>query len=194
MKLKTLVLALGLTGGALLLSACGDKEANTASTTAAPAHSEQAATEAAEKSSTTEQVVKAATEAAASVQQQAAESVEKVSEAAASAKDAVSEKMEQAKQAVAQAMTPAVPAQPKPPTDKGAEVYGQCVGCHGPSGGGGVGPKLAGQSRDDLIAKLKDYRSGKQMGPQTAMMAPIAQGLSDEDIEAVASYIATHFN
>ena len=87
----------------------------------------------------------------------------------------------------------AAPEQPKPPADKGAELYGQCVGCHGPSGGGGVGPRLAGQSADALIQKLKDYKAGKQLGPQTAMMAPIAQGLSDADIEAVANYIANHF-
>lgn len=87
----------------------------------------------------------------------------------------------------------AEPEQPKAPADKGAEVYGQCVGCHGPRGGGGVGPRLAGQSADALMRKLKDYKAGKQMGPQTAMMAPIAQGLSDADIEAVANYIAKNF-
>lgn len=87
----------------------------------------------------------------------------------------------------------AEPEQPKPPADKGAAVYQQCVGCHGPSGGGGVGPRLAGQSADALMKKLHAYKAGKQMGPQTAMMAPIAQGLSDADIEAVANYIAKHF-
>lgn len=194
MKLKTLLLALGMTSGALMLSACGDKGQQASNEAAAP--TEQAAApamQAAEKQTTTEAAVSSAKEAAASVQQQASAAVDRATEAAQSASEAVGEKVEEAKQAVAEAMTPAVPAQPKPPADKGAEIYGQCVGCHGPTGGGGVGPKLAGQSSDALAAKLKDYKAGKQMGPQTAMMAPIAQGLSDEDVEAVANYIATNF-
>ncbi len=92
------------------------------------------------------------------------------------------------------AMTAATePQQPQAPADLGAKVYGQCVGCHGPQGGGGVGPKLAGQSAQAIKDKMHAYKAGKQVGPQTAMMAPIAQGMSDADIEAVANYIATHF-
>lgn len=87
----------------------------------------------------------------------------------------------------------AVPEQPAAPANKGAEVYAQCVGCHGPTGSGGVGPRLAGQSAEKLIQKLQAYKAGKMVGPQTVMMAPIAQSLSDEDIEAVAHYIAENF-
>ena len=85
------------------------------------------------------------------------------------------------------------PQQPQAPADLGAKVYGLCVGCHGPQGGGGVGPKLAGQSAQAIKDKMHAYKAGKQVGPQTAMMVPIAQGMSDADIEAVANYIATHF-
>jgi len=87
----------------------------------------------------------------------------------------------------------AVPDQPAAPANKGAEIYAQCVGCHGPTGGGGVGPRLAGQPAEKLIENLQAYKAGKTVGPQTAMMAPIAQAMSDEDIEAVAHYIAENF-
>lgn len=52
-------------------------------------------------------------------------------------------------------------------------------------------PKLAGQTRAAIRAKLLDYRAGKPMGPLTAIMAATAKDLTDEDIEALAAYIAT---
>lgn len=66
-----------------------------------------------------------------------------------------------------------------------------CVGCHGANGEGGVGPMLHGQSDKDIKAKLHEYKAGKERGPMTAMMASMAEQLSDEDIENVAAYIAT---
>ncbi|GAB6033988.1 c-type cytochrome [Galenea microaerophila] len=66
-----------------------------------------------------------------------------------------------------------------------------CVGCHGANGEGGVGPKLAGQPAADIAQKLHDYKAGKQVGPMTSMMAPMAAGLSDADIENIAAYVAT---
>ncbi len=192
MQMKTLVLALGLAGGAVLLSSCGDK-AQEHTTNTASVQNEPSAAQPAEKSTVTEQAVEATKQAASAAQETATQAVEKVTDVAKSAATTVNEKVEQAKKAVAASMTPAVPAQPKPPTNKGAEIYEQCVGCHGPTGGGGVGPKLQGQAKEALIAKLKAYKAGQQRGPQTALMAPIAQGLSDEDIEKVANYIATHF-
>ena len=66
-----------------------------------------------------------------------------------------------------------------------------CVGCHGANGEGGVGPKLSGQSAADIAQKLHDYKAGKQRGPMTSMMAPMAAGLSDADIENIAAYVAT---
>jgi cytochrome c553 len=52
-------------------------------------------------------------------------------------------------------------------------------------------PKLAGQSAEMLATKLRDYRAGKTLGEQSAMMIPTAQALSDADIDAMASYIAS---
>lgn len=73
----------------------------------------------------------------------------------------------------------------------GQAAYSTCVGCHGAAGEGGVGPKLAGQSADDIKTKLHKYKAGEQMGPMTSMMAPMAAGLSDADIENIAAYVAT---
>ena len=91
---------------------------------------------------------------------------------------------------------PATPASVPAAADGGMEhgriKYGSiCAGCHGKNGeGSGVFPKVAGQSADTLAAKLRDYKAGKQMGQQTAMMAPNAQNLSEEDIDALAAYMA----
>ncbi|MDG6778439.1 c-type cytochrome [Thiomicrorhabdus sp. zzn3] len=73
----------------------------------------------------------------------------------------------------------------------GQAAYATCAGCHGGAGEGGVGPKLAGQAAADISAKLHKYKAGEQVGPMTSMMAPMAAGLSDADIENIAAYVAT---
>lgn len=73
----------------------------------------------------------------------------------------------------------------------GQGTFGTCAGCHGADAHGGVGPKLAGLKADEIVKLLHKYKSGEQMGPMTSMMAPMAAGLSDADIENVAAYIAT---
>ncbi|HID00173.1 MAG TPA: c-type cytochrome [Piscirickettsiaceae bacterium] len=66
-----------------------------------------------------------------------------------------------------------------------------CAGCHGANGEGGVGPKLIGLSAEKAKQLLTDYKAGKQLGPMTSMMAPMAAGLSDSDIDNLAAFIAT---
>ncbi len=73
----------------------------------------------------------------------------------------------------------------------GQAAFATCVGCHGANAEGGVGPKLAGQSADAIKEKLHKYKAGEQMGPMTSMMAPMAAGLSDADIENIAAYVST---
>jgi len=41
-----------------------------------------------------------------------------------------------------------------------------------------------------LTAKLKDYRAGKQVGPQSDTMMPFAKPLTDTEIDAIAGYLA----
>ena len=66
-----------------------------------------------------------------------------------------------------------------------------CVTCHGSNAEGNVGPKLAGQPEADIIRKLTEFRAGKQRGPMTFMMAPMAQGLTEEEVKNVAAYVSS---
>jgi len=77
------------------------------------------------------------------------------------------------------------------PGVNGHDLYAsKCVSCHGLTGEGLAGnPKLAGLSTADIQSRLTDYRSGKQMGPKTVIMASMAKSLSDEQIAALASYL-----
>ena len=75
---------------------------------------------------------------------------------------------------------------------KGKEkVQVLCSACHGldgvaASGGNSViVPNLTAQHKDYLIAKLKDYKSGKINHPQ---MTLIAQMLTDEEIKYVSEW------
>ncbi len=74
-----------------------------------------------------------------------------------------------------------------------------CSACHSPTGKGnapGGFPSLAGQHADYIAAQLKMYRkgyeyeSGRTNDGDIKVMQTIAFGLSDKEIEAVASYIA----
>ena len=72
-----------------------------------------------------------------------------------------------------------------------AKVQVICSACHGldgvaASGGNSVIiPNLTAQHKDYLIAKLKDYKSGKINHPQ---MTLIAQMLTDEEISSVSEW------
>jgi cytochrome c len=67
-----------------------------------------------------------------------------------------------------------------------------CQSCHGRDGAGlGAFPKLAGKPAAELAGKLKDYRAGKQVGPQSSTMIPFAKPLTDAEIEVITGYLAT---
>jgi cytochrome c553 len=51
-------------------------------------------------------------------------------------------------------------------------------------------PRLAGKEADYLADRLTRYRSGERMGPNTALMAPHAADLSDDEITALSLYLA----
>jgi cytochrome c553 len=69
------------------------------------------------------------------------------------------------------------------------QVWNTCAACHGPQGQGGLGPKLQGQSADDIITKLLAYKAGEIVGPQSAMMWPTAKNLTDGQIGTIGVYI-----
>ena len=79
-----------------------------------------------------------------------------------------------------------------PPEDQpyGLDVYtAKCVRCHGNLGQGLVkNPALKGLSAAVIQQKLLDYRAGKTLGAQTAVMAQVATGLSEAEIAAVSIY------
>ncbi|MEW5789717.1 MAG: c-type cytochrome [Pseudomonadota bacterium] len=86
------------------------------------------------------------------------------------------------------------PATPTPPAaDPGRLKYaGVCLGCHGPDAKGqGPFPKLTGKPAAELAAMLQDYRAGKPRGPQSDTMMPFAKPLTDEEIQALANYLAS---
>lgn len=64
-----------------------------------------------------------------------------------------------------------------------------CAACHGPTGTSSnpLWPHLAGQQAAYLVKQMKDFRDGKRSDP---VMAPMAAGLSDKDIEDLAAYYA----
>ncbi|MGW8389374.1 c-type cytochrome [Pseudoduganella sp. HUAS MS19] len=71
----------------------------------------------------------------------------------------------------------------------GARLAASCTGCHGTNGAtqGNAIPPLAGQSKDQLMAALKDFKAGKR--PAT-IMTQLAKGYTDEQLEIMAAYFA----
>ncbi len=73
--------------------------------------------------------------------------------------------------------------------------YGACVRCHGEKGKGkgknnSLFPIIGGQQKAYLVKQLKDFKSGKRANDPAGMMAMVAKGLSNKEIEAVAEYAA----
>ena len=68
-------------------------------------------------------------------------------------------------------------------------LWAGCAACHGPDGGGGIGPMLAGQSSDDIINKLTIYKNNGTIGAQSALMWGQAGMLSDQDIKTLGEFI-----
>ena len=80
------------------------------------------------------------------------------------------------------------------PAELGEGLYIGCIACHGPNGGGGVGPQLAGQSADAILGKLQSYGKGETLGPQSALMWSQAAQLSDNDMENICCVRRQRFN
>ena len=89
--------------------------------------------------------------------------------------------------AVAGACTSDAPATPDDPQlQLGAEVYGtRCAGCHGQSGGGGAGVRLAGRMKEaypDIADQIAVVTEGR------GAMPAWDSALSPEEIEAVVRF------
>lgn len=68
-----------------------------------------------------------------------------------------------------------------------------CFRCHG-TGGVGVAPvfpPLAGQHASYTISQLKAWKSGARSNDPQSLMKTLAKNLTDDDMQAVAQYLAT---
>lgn len=69
-----------------------------------------------------------------------------------------------------------------------------CAACHGPGGAGNPGvsyPRLGGQKAQYTAATLQAYREGNRGDyPAAAIMNAIAENMSDEEIQAVSSFVS----
>ena len=89
---------------------------------------------------------------------------------------------------------------PKPSADddpdlskKGAQAAAgrRCASCHTDSYAGTKAvARLAGQREEYLVKALRDYKTGVRAGGAMAAMADVAFPLSEEEIEALAHYLA----
>ena len=89
---------------------------------------------------------------------------------------------------------------PKPPADdnpdlskKGAQAAAgrRCASCHTDSYAGTKAvARVAGQRQEYLLKALQDYKSGVRSGGGQAAMADVAYPLHEEEIEALAHYLA----
>lgn len=79
------------------------------------------------------------------------------------------------------------------PADPGAAKFKSvCQDCHGPQGEGrGIFPRLAGRPAAELAARLRQYKSGHKIGNMSDAMKPFAMALSDQEIDQVATWLAT---
>ena len=71
----------------------------------------------------------------------------------------------------------------------GKAKYAVCSACHGATGGGGMGPALAGQTVEYIAGRLRSYKAGETVGPQSGMMWGQAANLSETDIQDLAEYV-----
>lgn len=72
----------------------------------------------------------------------------------------------------------------------GKEKSAMCAGCHGADGNSvnPEWPKLAGQSAKYIVKQLQEFKSGKRTN---ASMAPMAAGLSEQDMENLAAFYSS---
>ncbi len=76
----------------------------------------------------------------------------------------------------------------------GKTLFKKCSACHGKDGSKkalGTGAPLKGQKADALFKKMRGYQDGTFGGKKKAIMKRNVAKLSDEQLKALAAYIAT---
>jgi len=76
---------------------------------------------------------------------------------------------------------------------KQAAAGRRCASCHGDNFAGTKAvARLAGQREDYLVKALHDYKSSARNGGPQGVMSDVAYPLSDEEITALAHYLASY--
>lgn len=83
---------------------------------------------------------------------------------------------------------------PAADADAGRQLAYTCTGCHGIPGYKNVYPhyhvpRIAGQTREYLVAALRAYQSGERAHPT---MRAQGESLSEAEIEQIAQFLASH--
>jgi len=72
--------------------------------------------------------------------------------------------------------------------DTGRDIAANCASCHhGDRRGGAAVPDLAGMDKAAIVDRVREFRDGRR--PST-IMRQLANGYTDAQIEAAASYLA----
>jgi len=155
----------------------------------------EAAKETANKAA--EATKEAASKATEAVKETAQKAADATKEAASKATEAVKETASKAAEATKEAAATATEKAKEAVSGgdaKGAALFKKCAGCHGADGKTkalGKSEVIAGQSAEDLVKKITEYKAGTRnvAGMGTLMKGQVAP-MSDEDIKAVAAYIS----
>jgi cytochrome c553 len=186
---------LSVVTASLLLIGCGgqDKTAETKAETAqaqqTQSHQTESVADKAAKaveatkeaaSAAASKATEAAKEAKAAVADKAAKAVEATKEAASAAATKATEAVKEVKKAVAGNTPPA--------------SYAKCAGCHGKDGkmkALGKSAVIAGQSKEELVKKIGEYKAGtRNVAGMGSLMKGQVAGLSDADVDAIATYLS----
>jgi len=192
---------LSVVTASLLLIGCGqDKATDTKAEVASHAKTETVAEKATKALEATKEAATAAVDATKAA---AKEAVEKTAKVAKDAKDAVAEKATKAVEATKVAAKEAAEKTKEvakdvkeavTPKASAPAAFAKCAGCHGKDGKTkalGKSEIIAGQAKADLVKKIHEYQAGtrntKGMG---GLMKGQVAGLSDADIDAIATYVS----
>jgi cytochrome c553 len=67
-----------------------------------------------------------------------------------------------------------------------------CGTCHGPTLQGiGDVPGIAGRHPNYIVRQMWDIQNGDRAGPSAALMRPVVEKLSNDDMLAIAAYVAS---
>ncbi len=206
---------LSLAAAAVLFTACGEDAKKAAAEATAKATetvkettskaveaTKEAASNAAEATkeaaaNAVDATKEAAAEAKAAAEEKAAAAAEALKERAAAATEAAKEKAADAVDATKEAASSAAAAVAGSDdlAAKGKELFAKCAGCHGADGKTkalGKSAVIAGESAEDIEKKLLEYKAGtRNVAGMGMLMKGQVASLSDEDIKALAAYIAS---